>query len=191
MPDNLYFRQPETQRMLLDILFIWSKLNPDIGYRQGMHEVLAPILWVVERDSISDSKQEISAGEPSLDNTISAVLDSQFICHDAFTLFCLIMQGLKSSFEPGAPANANSKSMSGSEQEAPIIRRSQRIVGSLLKRVDIQLSSHLREIDIVPQLFVMYVSTSTDEYVMLDKLISTTDVGSDSCLVENSASNKR
>ena len=35
IPENLYFRQPSTQNALLDMLFVWSKLNPDVGYRQG------------------------------------------------------------------------------------------------------------------------------------------------------------
>ena len=37
---------------LRDILFIFCKLNPDVSYRQGMHELLAPVLWVIERDAI-------------------------------------------------------------------------------------------------------------------------------------------
>ena len=56
MPDESYFRQTHTQRMMLDILFVFCKINQDVGYRQGMHELLAPILWVVEHDSL-DSVQ--------------------------------------------------------------------------------------------------------------------------------------
>ncbi|RAL58521.1 hypothetical protein DID88_004025 [Monilinia fructigena] len=52
MPDEPYFRQTDTQRFMLDVLFIFCKINQDVGYRQGMHEILAPILWVVEQDSI-------------------------------------------------------------------------------------------------------------------------------------------
>ena len=38
---------------MLDLLFIYCKENPELGYRQGMHEVLAPIIFVLhaeERD---------------------------------------------------------------------------------------------------------------------------------------------
>ena len=38
---------------MLDILFIYSKEKPDLAYRQGMHEILAPIMFVLhaeERD---------------------------------------------------------------------------------------------------------------------------------------------
>lgn len=49
MPEEPYFRQQETQRILLDVLFVFCKINQDIGYRQGMHEVLAPVLWAVSQ----------------------------------------------------------------------------------------------------------------------------------------------
>ena len=52
MQDNYFFREPSTQKRLLDILFIYAKLNPDIGYRQGMHELLAPILWAIHQDAV-------------------------------------------------------------------------------------------------------------------------------------------
>lgn len=153
MPDNLYFRQPETQAILLDVLFIWSKLNPDVGYRQGMHEVLALILWVVERDAIEENP---SARVDPGDSVMLAVFNARFIGHDAFTLFCLIMQGLKSSYEPGGTINASLTTSGNMVHEAPIIKRSQRIVRNLLERIDPALANHLEEIAILPQLFVMY-----------------------------------
>jgi hypothetical protein len=36
---------------MLSILFIWAKLNPIFGYRQGMNEILAPIVFIFHRDS--------------------------------------------------------------------------------------------------------------------------------------------
>lgn len=48
MPEEPYFRRPDTQQKLLDILFIFCKLNPDIGYRQGMCIFVFKILVVHE-----------------------------------------------------------------------------------------------------------------------------------------------
>ena len=36
--------------MMEDILFCYVKENPDLGYRQGMHELLAPILFVMNAE---------------------------------------------------------------------------------------------------------------------------------------------
>lgn len=35
---------------MLRVLFVWSKENSDTSYRQGMHELLAPMLLVFHRD---------------------------------------------------------------------------------------------------------------------------------------------
>ena len=116
MPDNTYFRQPTTQNMLLDILFIFCKLNPDVGYRQGMHEVLAPVLWVVERDAVShaDDSHEAIAQDDIL---LRAMFDAKFIEHDTFTLFGLIMQNAKTFYEPGATSRPTKN---GSSTESPM-----------------------------------------------------------------------
>ena len=101
MPDNEYFRDPSTQSMLVDILFIYCKLNRDVGYRQGMHEILAPILWVVSRDSIDPASLIDFEGHTELEGLISICLDVIHVEHDTFTLFCIIMQTVKSFYELG------------------------------------------------------------------------------------------
>lgn len=53
MPEEPYFRETETQRIMLDVLFVFCKINQDVGYRQGMHELLAPILWAIKEDAIN------------------------------------------------------------------------------------------------------------------------------------------
>ena len=42
-PDIAYFRDAEVQAELTNILYLYSDMHPDIGYRQGMHELLAPL----------------------------------------------------------------------------------------------------------------------------------------------------
>jgi len=155
MPENVYFRQPATQKMLLDILFIYCKLNPDTGYRQGMHELLAPILWVVERDSL-DSSTATSDTSPALE----ALLSGKYIEHDTFTLFALIMQTAKSFYEPainGGPTRSRSapSARQDTQQESPIIQRCHGIFGELLPKVEPELAEHLRSIEIMPQIFLM------------------------------------
>lgn len=152
MPENLYFREPTTQSTLLDILFIFCKLNADIGYRQGMHEMLAPILWVVSRDAI-DPASLSKVGNTDLDSDlIREALDQTYIEHDAFTLFCIIMQTVKSFYEMG---NNNSQPMTGASSNSPIVERSKRIHEVYLRSVDPELTEHLTDIDILPQIFVM------------------------------------
>lgn len=39
---------------MLDILFCYAKEVPNVGYRQGMHELVAPILFVLHAESRED-----------------------------------------------------------------------------------------------------------------------------------------
>lgn len=143
MPDNVYFRQPATQNMMLDVLFVWCKMHPDIGYRQGMHEILAPLLWVVERDAI----EATGAGAGTTDRTLADMLDSRYIEHDTHTLFSIIMQTAKSFY---APAETGSIS-----KDTPMLARSSRIFEKYLPKTDPELFAHLTKLEIVPQIFLL------------------------------------
>lgn len=44
------FRQPDFQTQMANILFSYARANPKMCYRQGMHELLAPLLFVVHND---------------------------------------------------------------------------------------------------------------------------------------------
>ncbi|XP_010277232.1 PREDICTED: TBC1 domain family member 5 homolog B-like [Nelumbo nucifera] len=45
-----YFQMPACQGMLRRILLLWCLRHPEYGYRQGMHELLAPLLFVLHVD---------------------------------------------------------------------------------------------------------------------------------------------
>lgn len=128
--------------MMLDILFVFCKLNPDLGYRQGMHELLAPMLWVVERDAVNLGHSSKAMGE---DAVIRAVYDADHIEHDSFALFGQVMQNAKNFYEQTTHAAVDN----------PMVLRSKRIVFELLSKVDSELSSHLEKLDIMPQVFLM------------------------------------
>jgi TBC1 domain family protein 5 len=145
MPDNVYFRQPGTQDMMLDILFVWCKMHPSIGYRQGMHEILAPLLWVVERDAI---ELKSTTSGPS-DQLLANMLDSTHIEHDSYTLFSIIMQTAQSFY---APAETGSMT-----KDTPMLERSARIFEHYLPKADPELYAHLVKLEIVPQIFLLYV----------------------------------
>lgn len=128
--------------MMLDILFVFCKLNPDLGYRQGMHELLAPILWVVERDAVNLGQSSKAMGE---DAVIRAVYDADHIEHDAFALFGQVMQNAKTFYEQTTHAGTDN----------PMVLRSKRIVFEMLSKVDPELATHLEKLDIMPQVFLM------------------------------------
>jgi TBC1 domain family protein 5 len=145
MQDNYFFREPSTKKKMLDILFIYSKLNPDTGYRQGMHEILAPILWVVECDAANSASAFESDESQKEDLALMlAALDFDYIEHDSFNLFCAVMQTTKSFYEMGQ-----------TKDSSPIVARCHRIHEELLAVIDPDLANHLQVIGILPQVYLM------------------------------------
>ena len=51
-PDSAFFQSDAMQKSMLHILFVWAKLHPDTSYRQGMNELLSPLLICIANDSI-------------------------------------------------------------------------------------------------------------------------------------------
>ncbi|KAE9604727.1 putative Rab-GTPase-TBC domain-containing protein [Lupinus albus] len=45
-----YFQTPGCQGMLRRILLLWCLRHPECGYRQGMHELIAPLIYVLQVD---------------------------------------------------------------------------------------------------------------------------------------------
>lgn len=45
-----FFQSYGCQAMLRRILLVWALVHPEYGYRQGMHEVLAPLVYVLHLD---------------------------------------------------------------------------------------------------------------------------------------------
>ncbi|KAL8689531.1 MAG: hypothetical protein Q9218_004818 [Villophora microphyllina] len=175
MPENLYFREPPTQAMLLDILFIYCKLNRDVGYRQGMHEVLAPIVWVVSRDAIDVEKPDDTEKDQSLEPGLrSECLDARFIEHDAFTLFGIIMQTVKSFYEIGSSSQAVPSS---TPSNSPIVERSRQIHEVYLRQADPELAEHLTAIEILPQIFLIrWIRLLFGREFPLDQVLTLWDV---------------
>lgn len=152
LQENFFFREPATKAKLIDVLFIYVKLNPDLGYRQGMHEILAPILWVIDRDAIEPS----SLGKGSTDQEdglMQSLLDANYVEHDSFTLFCSVMQTARAYYEHG-----EQRSSSGTLDAIPIVNRCQYIHEELLSTTDLELADHLHALEILPQIFLTWVA---------------------------------
>ncbi|KAJ5574363.1 uncharacterized protein N7459_008790 [Penicillium hispanicum] len=147
LQENFFFQEPATKLKLIDVLFVYSKLNPDVGYRQGMHELLAPILWVVDRDSVQrPSKNSLENKDDSL---MLRLLDHKFVEHDSFTLFLSVMQTARVYYEHGETKSAN-----GQIEVIPIVNRCQYLHQEALMIIDHELAEHLQAVDVLPQIFL-------------------------------------
>ncbi|KAG6051676.1 hypothetical protein E4U17_006110 [Claviceps sp. LM77 group G4] len=159
LPDEANYHEQGVQGMILDILFIYCKSNPERGgYRQGMHELLAPIVYTLQEDSIDRGAVDMLS---EVDQTMLDVLDSAFIEHDAYTLFSRLMEHAQSFYEvtegalhPRHAAHAT-RPTSHREQRSAIVDRSKYIHEICLRKVDPELAAHLSNVEILPQIFII------------------------------------
>ncbi|EME87908.1 uncharacterized protein MYCFIDRAFT_213065 [Pseudocercospora fijiensis CIRAD86] len=131
-------RQPSHRRMLTDLLFTYCKLNPDVGYRQGMHELAAPILCVVEGEAVDVGEASKTLGEDAI---IKHLFDPEFVEHDSFALFGQVMQSAKTFYISEGPVS--------------IATRSKHIFNELMAEIDPHLVKHLESLDVLPQVFLI------------------------------------
>lgn len=127
-PDIEYFRSEAVQKSLTNILFIYSKLNPDVSYKQGMHELAAPMLWVVAQDCILEDDM--------------GFFKSEYSEADAFELFSQIMKSVKPWY-----MSVDSRS------QPPIVTKSVHIQEDLLRKADPELYKALKTNAIEPQIW--------------------------------------
>ena len=70
---------------MLNILFCYARENPDVSYRQGMHELLAPILFVLH----SESREDIHSDDSLRYVHVSPSTHSVSIFPDFLSIFCV------------------------------------------------------------------------------------------------------
>jgi TBC1 domain family protein 5 len=165
-PEIGYFRDTDVQSQLTNILFLYSVLHPDIGYRQGMHELLAPLYYAVDCDSIPSDGSTLS------ESPMSEFLSRTWVAADAWALFVTIMNGVGSWYEwrdtiPSRHTPSSSplvghveldvpnRQIDATPYVAPIVQTCERIQSRYLKNVDPSLCKSMQAATIEPQIYGM------------------------------------
>ncbi|KAF5391359.1 hypothetical protein D9757_002024 [Collybiopsis confluens] len=155
------FRNPDVQEQLTNILFLYSSANPDIGYRQGMHELLAPLYHAVDVDSL-----ELVAQEPEFD-MIQELCSKVWVAADAWILFDSLMRFASRWYEwrESSSALATTSPLSNHVQINPdgqsqlkpyiatIVHDCNQIQSTLLRTTDPLLWKHLQSSGLEPQIY--------------------------------------
>ncbi|KAK0503183.1 RabGAP/TBC [Armillaria luteobubalina] len=162
-PDIDFFRLPDVQTQLTNILFIYSVLHPTIGYRQGMHELLAPLYYAVEYDSISEDEQEYVH-----DFKVQEICSKTWVAADAWCLFNAVMQSASQWYEwRDPPLDTKGRSPLSSHVHLhipgglvelkpyvpPIVQTCNNIQANFLRTTDPQLWQRLQTTGIEPQIY--------------------------------------
>jgi len=170
------FRLTHTQKALQEVLFTWSKENPDVSYKQGMNELVAVIYLACYRDQYMSSESDIDKLDNISPKNLCALLCArEFIEADTFILFSRLMDiGMKRMFELAMPsATCNSTVVKNhtnveyalqrtltadryqKQPVSPLLSRCDFIFNSILRKTDDDLYTHMKGIGIEPQLFLL------------------------------------
>lgn len=154
-PEIEWFQGEEVQGLLLRVLYVHAKQSK-LGYRQGMHELLAPIVLMLHRERES-AAEAAAAADPSISALLATFADPQYLEHDAFALLDALLarsgEWFESNSAPPAPAPAGA--VAAPPTPSPIIRKCRYIQDALLCKFDTPLYDHLTAISIEPQLYLL------------------------------------
>ncbi|KAI8123268.1 TBC1 domain family member 5 [Lucilia cuprina] len=78
-----FFRKPLVQNSMCNILFYYAREHPYMSYRQGMHEILAPVIFVMYGDHQSLLHFREIAKNVEIDNTLLNVLNPSYLEADS------------------------------------------------------------------------------------------------------------
>ncbi|XP_067467366.1 TBC1 domain family member 5 isoform X2 [Thunnus thynnus] len=159
-PEICYFQDEDVRTKLTDILFCYARENEQLLYKQGMHELLAPIVFVLHCDhqAFQHASETASPSEE-----MKCLLNPLYLEHDAYALFSQLMDTAEpwfSSFERevrrGKEEMLTSIPFARPQDSGPsvaIVTKVNRIQDQLVKKHDVELHMHLNRLEIAPQIY--------------------------------------
>lgn len=163
------FQHEEIQNMLTRILLLWAKKHPELGYKQGMNELLAIVMFIA---FCEHCPREVEISEEA-EASLRVLNDPLSLEADVFTLFNKIMTlGVSDLFNPvlktaqrpaknlftwDHEADKNQLVNQDKSQEAGVslvLRRCHRIHHRFLQAIDLELYRHLETEAVEPQMYL-------------------------------------
>nr|XP_022326962.1 TBC1 domain family member 5-like isoform X2 [Crassostrea virginica] len=165
-PRIAFFQSNQVRNLMVDILFIYAKLNADTSYRQGMHELLAPLIFILHCDHqaflhAAEVETLDQINEPDRD-IVKEIMDPAFLEHDAYALLSQIMCTVEPWYNAkDLPVNKSREKLNSIPFARPqdlnsssaIVTKLTRIQDYILKKFDVELHGHLERLEIAPQIY--------------------------------------
>ncbi len=171
------FTQSKIRNIIANVLYIWSKENPDISYRQGMHELLAIIFLVFYPYYFPSTRKPKNTKEDIIEYLKDLELykeDLYIFFHDEeeiqsdlfFTFEALMKKGMSNLFDPKILQKDDIdykmyeifpkmwKDESDQNKPTYVYRRSDLIIKEKLKSLDNDLYTHFKKIDLNCEVFL-------------------------------------
>ncbi|EDV93155.1 TBC1 domain family member 5 [Drosophila grimshawi] len=159
-----FFRKALIQNAMTNILFYYAREHPYMCYRQGMHEILAPIIFVLYSDHQSLLHfSEIAKTE--INETLLDVLNTAYLEADTYSIFSRLMASVESYYRvsrfastPGGDletqrVNESPNADAELQSEAEVISQLNFIRDRILAKQDQHLHHYLLKMEIPLHIF--------------------------------------
>lgn len=140
-----YFVETSQQKLMFDVLLVWAHENPTPSYRQGMHELLAPLVWAMALSFETTSLVCLPPGNP-----LNALrVDMAYLEHDVYWLFAALVDEMLPLYQVSA-------------SETRVVAMCGRVQNECLAEADPELHSHLTRFSghrgkdvVLPQVYML------------------------------------
>ncbi|KAL0271183.1 UNVERIFIED_CONTAM: hypothetical protein PYX00_008359 [Menopon gallinae] len=153
-PGINFYRDKDIQDLMVRILFCYARQNPVLCYRQGMHEILAPLIFILHCDHQALLHYK---SKNLVNNELMDILDPNFIEEDAYSIFKHIMNHIECSYRVKNMTTSTGYFTAQVEEEGncenEVVVKLQYIKENILQTSDPDLNKHLNELDIPLHLF--------------------------------------
>lgn len=159
-PGVEFFRKPLIQTAMNNILFYYAREHPYMCYRQGMHEILAPILFVMYGDH--QALLHFMELTDDIDELLRDVLNPDYLEADSYSIFSRLMASIESYYritnliqtEGGYFAVENDQDIIDPvTTEVEVISQLNLIRDKILAKEDLHLHNYLLKLDIPLHIF--------------------------------------
>ncbi|NWH43601.1 TBCD5 protein, partial [Fregata magnificens] len=162
-PEMQYFQQENVRKILTDVLFCYARENEQLLYKQGMHELLAPIVFILHCDHQAFSHASEAAQPRQAFEEMKVLLNPEYLEHDAYAMFTRLMKTAEHWFSTFEHDSQKEKDVmitpmpfARPQDLGPsiaIVTKVNQIQDHLLKKHDIELYMHLNRLEIAPQIY--------------------------------------
>ncbi len=151
-PGLAFFAAPRRRAALARALYVAARLNPGVGYVQGMNELLAPLLYVFATEPTAggnadaDSERDAAAAEA---RAAAAAAREAAAEADAFFALLDLLGTFRDLFLPSLDAASEGGVLAALTAH-----------GAALRRHDARLAAHLEKLQVAPQFYCLRWSTT-------------------------------
>ncbi|XP_074652500.1 TBC1 domain family member 5-like isoform X5 [Tubulanus polymorphus] len=166
-PELEFFQSSSLRDRMVDLLFCYARQHCRLSYRQGMHELLAPLIFVLHCDHQAFlhacELETVDLIEHHERNVVKELLDPEYLEHDAYAMFCQVMDSVEPWYQAREitppsklQALAAAQPFARPQDMQPsnvIVNKLTRIQDYVLKKHDLELHMHMERLDIAPQIY--------------------------------------